>query len=92
MGAAIEAGVRWLSPGAGHDDGLVALDRAVGTAEAAGALLLAESGRRWMGEIVGGQRGEEMLTRSNGWMADQGVQNPANLAHLIVPGFRRREK
>jgi hypothetical protein len=26
--------------------------------------------------------------RSNRWLADQGVQNPARLAHLIAPGFR----
>ena len=88
MGAAIDAGARWLSPGAERNDGLVALDRAVATAEAAGAILLAESGRRWLGEIIGGRRGEELRARSNGWMADQGVQNPARLAHLVAPGFR----
>ncbi len=90
MGAAIDAGVRWLQPGADRNDGLVALDRAVATAEAAGAMLLAESGRRWLGEIVGGRRGEELRARSNGWMADQGVRNPARLAHLVAPGFRER--
>jgi serine/threonine protein kinase len=90
MGAAIEAGVHWLSPGAEHRrDGLAALERAIATAEAAGANLLVESGRRWLGEIVGGQRGEELLVRANGWMAEQGVQNPARLAAMIVPGFQR---
>jgi hypothetical protein len=91
MGAAIHAGVRWLAPGADHNDGLIALDRAVATAEAAGAILLAESGRRWLGTIIGGRRGEELRARSNGWMAAQGVQNPARLAHLVVPGFRLRD-
>jgi len=89
MGAAIEAGVHWLSPGSDRDAGLAALERAVATAEAAGAHLLAESGRRWLGEIVGGQRGEELRARSNTWMAEQGVQNPARLASMIVPGFQR---
>jgi hypothetical protein len=51
-------------------------------------VLIAESTRRWLGEIVGGRRGEEIRARSNGWMADQGVQNPARLAHLFAPGFR----
>jgi hypothetical protein len=60
----------------------------VATADAAGALLIAESGRRWLGELVGGRRGEELRARSNGWMAGQGIQNPARLAHLIAPGFR----
>jgi hypothetical protein len=90
MGAAIDAGVRWLSPGADREAGIVALERAVATAEAAGAVLLAESGRRWLGEIMGGRRGEELRARSNGWMANQGVRNPARIAHLYAPGFRRR--
>ena len=92
VGAAIEAGVRWLSPGASRNDGIVALDRAVATAEAAGAILVAESGRRWMGELIGGRRGEELRARSNGWMANQGVRNPARIAHLYAPGFRGREE
>jgi hypothetical protein len=90
MGAAIDAGVRWLSPGADRSDGLFALDRAVATAEAAGAILLAESGRRWLGELTGGRRGEELRARSNGWMANQGVRNPARLARLFAPGFHGR--
>jgi hypothetical protein len=88
MAAAIEAGVRWLSPGAQRSDGLLALEHAVATAEAAGANLLAQSGRRWLGELVGGSRGKELLARSSGWMAEEGVQNPARLAYLIVPGFQ----
>jgi hypothetical protein len=90
MGAAIEAGARWLSPGADREVGIVALDRAVATAEAAGAVLVAESGRRWLGELIGGRRGEELRARSNGWMANQGVRNPARIAHLYAPGFRGR--
>jgi serine/threonine protein kinase len=90
MAAAIEAGVGWLSPGADRSAGLRALEHAVATAEAAGANLLAESGRRWLGEIVGGPRGEDLLARSSGWMAEQGVQNPARLAYMIVPGFQIR--
>jgi serine/threonine protein kinase len=88
MGAALDAGVRWLTPGADRGHGLVALERAVATAEASGAALIAESVRRWLGEIIGGRRGEEIRARSNGWMADQGVQDPARLAHLYAPGFR----
>jgi serine/threonine protein kinase len=89
MRALLEAGLRWLGPGASsRDEGISSLERAVATAEAAGAILLAESGRRWLGEIVGGRRGEEMRARSNGWMAQQGIENPARIAHLMAPGFR----
>ena len=89
MGSTLEAALRWLTPSAEPSEGITLLERAVATAEAAGAVLLAESGRRWLGELLGGRRGEEMRARSNGWMAQQGVQNPAKLAHLIVPGFQR---
>jgi eukaryotic-like serine/threonine-protein kinase len=88
MGACLEAGICWVMPEADRARAIVALERAVATAEAAGALLLAESVRRWLGEIVGGRKGNETRARSNGWMADQGIQNPARLAHLYAPGFR----
>jgi eukaryotic-like serine/threonine-protein kinase len=86
MGAMLEAGWLWLGAEAGAAKS--ALEHAVATAEASGAILIAESGRRWLGELMGGRRGEELRARSNGWMAEQGVQNPARMAHLIVPGFR----
>jgi hypothetical protein len=88
MGATLQAGLLHLSSGEERSQAAVALERAVATADAAGALLIAESGRRWLGELVGGRRGEELRARSNGWMAGQGIQNPARLAHLIAPGFR----
>jgi hypothetical protein len=88
MGAALEAGIRWLAPGEDRARAIVAIERAVATAEAAGAVLIAESLRRWLGEIVGGRRGEESRARSNGWMAEQGVHSPARLARLCAPGFR----
>jgi hypothetical protein len=90
MGATIEAGVHWLTPGADRRVAAAALERAVATAEAAGSPLLAEAARWWLGEITGGRRGEELLARANGWMAEQGVKNPARLAYLIVPGFQSR--
>jgi serine/threonine protein kinase len=90
MGEATLAGIRWLSPGANRDAAITSLDRAVATAEAAGALLLAEAGRRWLGEIIGGQRGDKLRARSTAWMTEQGVKNPTRLAYTIVPGFQAR--
>ena len=88
MGAAIDAAILWLSPKADRRAALVALDRAVATADAAGATLLAEAGRRWLGQWTEGHHGKERCARSNAWMLEQGVRNPARLAHLVVPGFR----
>jgi hypothetical protein len=89
MGLTLDAGCRHLSPGADLEATIAALDRAVATAEAAGAHLIAESGRRWLGQLMGGRRGEELTARSNGWMASQGIVNPPRIAHLIAPGFRK---
>jgi hypothetical protein len=89
LGELVNAAVSNLTPGADPNQARVRLERAVATAESAGILLLAESARRWLGEMIGGRRGQELRALSNGWMADQGVQNPARLAHLMVPGLRR---
>jgi hypothetical protein len=66
---------------------VVALERAVATAEAAGALLLAESGRRWLGELRRDPEGDKLRDSSQRWMTEQGVHDPDRLAHLIAPGF-----
>jgi tRNA A-37 threonylcarbamoyl transferase component Bud32 len=86
MGALLEAGICWLEPSPAR--ALVALERAVATAEAAGAVLLAESGRRWLGDQRGGPEGEELRESSRRWMTKQGVMDPDRIAHLIAPGFQ----
>jgi eukaryotic-like serine/threonine-protein kinase len=91
MGTVLKAAVVGLMPGADRNEVLALLERAVAMAETTGGMLLAVSARRCLGELMGGRRGEEMRALSNGWMADQGVLNPARLSHLIAPGFRRNE-
>jgi hypothetical protein len=87
MGALLEAGLCWLEPSPARAAAVVALERAVATAEAAGALLLAESGRRWLGDLRGDPEGAEPRDRSRRWMIEQGVQDPDRIAHLIAPGL-----
>ncbi|MBN1608747.1 MAG: hypothetical protein JW940_19120 [Polyangiaceae bacterium] len=66
-GAAFETALRaaatWLGPGGKQQEALLLLERMVATAETVGAVLLAQSGRWWLGELVGGARGEEMRAR-----------------------------
>jgi tRNA A-37 threonylcarbamoyl transferase component Bud32 len=87
MGLLLEAGICWLNASPSRAEAVVALERAVATAESSGALLLAESGRRWLGEIDGNAEGKARCERSRRWMADQGVQDPDRIAHMIAPGF-----
>ncbi|MGA9657197.1 MAG: hypothetical protein WBV96_25150, partial [Polyangia bacterium] len=54
-------------------------------------LLLAESGRRWLGELCNNPEGEELADRSRRWMIKQGVLDPDSIAHLIAPGFRCKQ-
>jgi hypothetical protein len=87
MGMTAEAGVEWLSSGGDRAKALAALGKVIGLAEKAGAMLLAESARRWLGEHTDGERGEDLRAKSEAWMADQGVKNPIRLAEMVVPGF-----
>jgi len=88
MGALLEAGICRLELAPAQTGAVVALERAVATAEAAGARLLAESGRRWLGELRGTPEGQEMCDSSRRWMTEQGVLDPDRIAHLIAPGFQ----
>jgi hypothetical protein len=87
MGLAIEAARTWLSPDSDRQHALSLLEQAIAAADESGAVLLAESGRRWLGELVGGERGEGLRAKSEAWMTEQGVKTPVRLAEMIVPGF-----
>ena len=76
MGALLEAGIRWLKPTPSRAVAVVALERAVATAEAASALLLAESGRRWLDEEYNNPEGEELADRSRRWIIKQACSIP----------------
>lgn len=88
MGVTMAAAAAWLGPESERKRAIPTLERGVATAEAAGAMLIAESGRRWLGRILGTAAGSELLVRSERWMIDQAVRNPERLAALVVPGFR----
>ena len=88
MGMAIEAALKWLTPESDRKAALALLEQAIGIADTEGAALLAESGRRWLGEHLGGDRGGELHARAELWMTGQDVKNPAALAGMIVPGFQ----
>jgi hypothetical protein len=88
MGTMLAAAAAWLGPERERGRAIPTLERAVATAEASGAMLIAESGRRWLGRILGTAAGSELLVRSERWMIDQAVRNPERLSALVVPGFR----
>jgi tetratricopeptide (TPR) repeat protein/energy-coupling factor transporter ATP-binding protein EcfA2 len=63
------------------------LERAVEEFEAADMRLYAVAARRRLGEMVGGDRGQELLQSADEWMSRQQIKDPAKLMNLLAPGF-----
>jgi tetratricopeptide (TPR) repeat protein len=61
------------------------LGEAVDLFEAVDMRLCAVSVRRRLGELTGGDSGQEAIGRADQWMRDQKIQNPARMAAMIVP-------
>lgn len=72
----------------GDDSGAVALiSQAIEGFTAADMALYAATARRRLGEILGGDRGGELVSQADDWMSKQQIKNPAAVANLMVPGF-----
>jgi eukaryotic-like serine/threonine-protein kinase len=54
--------------------------------------LFAESARRRLGELIGGQRGRQMIKQADEWMTEQKIQNPELMVRMLAPGFDERIK
>ena len=45
----------------------------------------AESARRKLGLLVGGDNGRGMVSRADSWMTGQEINNPSRMATMLVP-------
>ena len=45
--------------------------------------------RRQAGLLMGGEEGRARIAAADAWMADQTIRNPARMADVMVPGFRK---
>jgi len=54
--------------------------------EAIGAGLWANAARRWRGMLKGDAEGQHDIARTDVWLREQGVRNPAAFAGMLVPG------
>jgi hypothetical protein len=51
----------------------------------------AAAARRRRGELLGGEKGRELVEAADAWMRGQGVKNPARFAALLAPGSPRAD-
>jgi serine/threonine protein kinase len=63
------------------------LDTTVAAFDAADMGLFAAAARRRLGELVGGDRGKNLIETANAWLNGQGIQNTKNMTTLHAPGF-----
>ena len=72
----------------GNDASAVALlERALTEFEASDMRLYAVATRRRLGEMIGGDRGQELLQSADEWMERQQIKDANKLVNLMAPGF-----
>jgi eukaryotic-like serine/threonine-protein kinase len=81
----IRAGIARLR---GDDTSAVAfLEKASREFEASDMTLYAVVTRHRLGEMIGGDRGQELQQDADEWMSRQLIKNPSKLMNLLAPGF-----
>jgi ATP/maltotriose-dependent transcriptional regulator MalT len=68
------------------------ISQAIAGLETSDMALYAAAARRKLGEIVGGDRGRELINQADDWMSKQQIKNPAAVANLMAPGFSEPTK
>jgi serine/threonine protein kinase/tetratricopeptide (TPR) repeat protein/energy-coupling factor transporter ATP-binding protein EcfA2 len=63
------------------------LEKAAKDFDATHMSLYAAAARRRLGEVVGGDRGRQLVAQSEEWMTKQQIKNPARMMNLLAPGF-----
>ena len=63
------------------------LSEAVENFDLADIDLYAAATRRRLGEIVGGERGRQLIAEADNWMRKQEIKNPTAMTRMLAPGF-----
>ena len=72
----------------GNDARAAALvSQAIEGFEASDMKLYAAAARRRLGEIIGGDGGQDLINQSADWMGKQEIKNPVAVSNLMAPGF-----
>jgi len=73
------------------DDAATALREAIALADAREMRLCAAAARWRLGELLGGDEGDELIGQAGQWMSGEGVANTERLLAVVVPGFGPEE-
>jgi hypothetical protein len=49
--------------------------------------LYAVVSRRRLGQMLGGERGRELIAETDEWMAKEGIKNPTRMTRMLAPGW-----
>ena len=63
------------------------LSEAVENFDLADIELYAAATRYRLGELVGGERGQQLIKESDSWMRKQEIKDPATMTRMLAPGF-----
>ena len=55
--------------------------------ELADMALYAAASRRRLGQMLGGERGAELIADADEWMTSQKIKNPALMTRMLAPGW-----
>jgi len=66
---------------------LTLTEKALRDFKAADMQLYATAARRRLGEMLGGDRGRQLVAQTEQWMTKQQIKNPARMINLLAPGF-----
>jgi eukaryotic-like serine/threonine-protein kinase len=72
-----------------RDASLLALQRCLAHLEVDGLLMHVAAARRRLGQLLGGDRGQELLAAGDAYMLSQSVVNVEAMTELHCPGYRR---
>ncbi len=60
---------------------------AIAGCEAAQMNLYAAAARRRLGQLTGGEEGQQLIAAADAWMTEQRIKQPALLTRMLAPGF-----
>ena len=68
------------------------LEAAASACDKVNMRLIAMAARRRLGEIISGDRGLALVLAADQWMRAQGIQNPARMTDMLLPGYSIRSE